>query len=75
MLDLAFAMAPPPDGADSGGGLLALLPPAHFRGRELGRAHQAEKTLCSPIKPLIYANPLSPPRQREDIKVGAVPDN
>ena len=28
MLDLAFAMAPPPDGADPGGGsLLALLPP------------------------------------------------
>ena len=28
MLELAFAMAPPPEGADSGGGsLLALLPP------------------------------------------------
>jgi preprotein translocase subunit YajC len=28
MLDLAFAMGPPPDGADPGGGsLLALLPP------------------------------------------------
>ncbi len=28
MLDIAFAMAPPPDGADPGGGsLLALLPP------------------------------------------------
>jgi len=27
MLDIAFAMAPPSDGADGGGGLLSLLPP------------------------------------------------
>jgi preprotein translocase subunit YajC len=27
MLDIAFAMAPPSDGAEGGGGLLSLLPP------------------------------------------------
>jgi preprotein translocase subunit YajC len=27
MLDIAFAMAPPPEGADGGGSLLSLLPP------------------------------------------------